>query len=421
MTDETKPLLDTQTRGHHPDSPSSLQASEACPFFENEQRESPAALKGTLQHKAAETRDMEVLDGDIEMENAVNLALRYEDAVRAKYSVDEKEIGEVAEIYLPVGDDIVNGTWKGVTGGFPDKVLIFPVKRLAVILDWKFGKVPVTPTKINLQGIAYYLGVLQHPEIGPLVDEVEVHFYHPYQGWSEEDHANMFVYRFTRAGASVHELRVRAVVARKHAVAGKEATIENGACPKADLCLWCAKKDGRCSAVNSLILAGSKHKEIEIPETLDIVRIETPEQFRRAFRFCNQIESVIKSIKKRCTDMVLTENFDPGEEFKLVRRREREITDPRKLIAVAKDNFGLTDDDIASIQRIPITKVTDLIKKTAPKGKGAARIREFDLILAEQGIAVLGNPVHFLQEVKTPAEKKQDVIDVTADKVETSQ
>ena len=63
--------LPANDRGHHPDSPSSLQSTAACAHFENLQRETAAAAAGTLQHHAAETRDLSKLD-EQEQVDAVN-------------------------------------------------------------------------------------------------------------------------------------------------------------------------------------------------------------------------------------------------------------------------------------------------------------------------------------------------------------
>ena len=62
-----KPESTTEGRGHHPDSPSSLQSSEACPLFLNEQRGSSApSSSGTLCHKACELEDPSVCDTEAE-------------------------------------------------------------------------------------------------------------------------------------------------------------------------------------------------------------------------------------------------------------------------------------------------------------------------------------------------------------------
>lgn len=401
-------LLDTQTRGHHPDSPSSLQSSEACAQFENEQRESQASLDGTLQHKATETRDLSVVDGDQTMENAVNACIKYEDdTIDAARNRQGGMPAIVRELYLAVGDDIVidgqGHKWKGITGGFPDTLILG--HDFAHILDWKFGKVPVTPTKDNRQGQAYALGVFQKY---PHVKEVTVHFYAPYQGFSLQEHFQTYVHTFYRSEVTQLELEIRTIVARKR-------DPNNTATPKQDLCIWCAKK-GSCPALHAIVLKGSsKHPDFIVPEVVDHVQLTVPQQIKRAFLWATQLETIAKAIKRRTTDMVLTENLDLGDSVKLVRRQERRVTSVPALLEAAKE-MGVTQEQIEAVMWVPITKLEEAIKAAAGKGKGAAAIREFTTKLNESGITVLGTPIHFLQEVKSPAEKAKPVIEIVADR-----
>jgi hypothetical protein len=405
MTDVSN--LDTAQRGHHPHSPSSLQSSEACPKFQNEQRESEASKVGTLQHKAAETRDLELLDGDEELVNAVMKCLRYEDdIIEAAKNRDGVPPDVYKEVYLPVGDDIVkdeNGRdWLGITGGYPD-VIIAGVK-VADILDWKYGKVPVTKTRHNLQGMAYALALLQHNEH---LEAVTVHFYAPYQGFSPAQHWQDYVHTFRREDMAAMELRIRTTVARKLDPASQPR-------PAMDLCIWCARK-GSCEALHQLVLKpASKHEDFVQPTEVHHYKLSKAEQVKAAFRWANQVEPIIKAIKKRATDMVLTENLDLGEDMKLVRRQTRSVRDAKLLVEIAMKH-GLTEDEVWKIMGLPISIVEKLIKEKAPKGKGAAAVREFSTECNESGVTTLGEPIHFLQEAKSPAEKAKPVIEVIAD------
>lgn len=404
-------LLDTQTRGHHPDSPSSLQSTEACAKFENEQRESQASLDGTLQHKAAETRDLSILDGDVEMENAVNECLQYEDeAIGALRDLQGGLPAVVRELYLAVGDDFVIGNeghkWLGVTGGFPDTLILGHSD--AAILDWKFGKVPVTPTKDNRQGQAYALGVFHKY---PHIQRVTVHFKAPYQGFTKEEHFKKYVHTFTREDIPRLELEIRTIIALKK---NPDAV----ATPKQDLCIWCAKK-GNCAALHAIVLKGSsKHPDFIVPEVVDHVQLTVPQQIKKAFLWATQLETIAKAIKRRTTDMVLTEGLELGDDVKLVKRQERVVKSVPALIELAKEN-GVTQDQINEIIWVPITKIEAAIKTAAGKGKGAAALREFTQKLSESGVTELGKPIHFLQEVKSPAEKAKLVIEVVADRDDT--
>jgi len=412
-------LIDTQTRGHHPDSPSSLQSSEACALFENEQRDGDASKIGTFQHKAAETGAFERLDEQLtalglseetisEKRQGVVKAIEYESATIDSLGSDAVIIREK---YFPVGDDRV-GDYLGVTGGFPDTVILSKNKRIAAVLDWKFGKVPVTPTKDNLQGIAYALAVLQaYPEI----DHAEVHFYHPHQGWSNIEHAQKYVHRFARTDMAEMELRIRTVVAIKKAATKRledsAYTDWKDATPKHDLCIWCAHK-AQCTKMHSIVLKGaSKHPDFLVPDVTNHLALTRADQVSTAFLWASQLESIAKSIKKRAADMVLTEGLELGDGIKLVRRSERYITSPIKLVRIAaKHGVGL----LALFRSISISvsKLEGQIKSRAPRGKGAASVRAFQLELEESGISKKANPIYFLQEAKAPVEKAKEIIEL---------
>lgn len=390
-------LLDTATRGHHPDSPSSLQSSEACPLFENEQRDSPAAAKGTLQHKAAETGNLELLGGDEGMEQAVNKCLEYSDRVVQYFTNQHIDPLIVREISLSVGDERVvakDGTeYMGVTSGFPDEVIYSLTLREAHILDWKFGAVPVTPTADNLQGFAYALGVFQ---LYPKIDTVTVHFFHPYQGWSDEQQERMYIHTFTRADIPRMELRIRTVIARKHSKSAVPT-------PRVDLCIWCAKK-GECPALaNSVIKVADKHPELEAPDVVDPLRCMIPEQAAKLYKFAGQVEGWAKASRARLTQMYLDGEIEiPG--FKLVRRQERSVQSVEALIDGAVKN-GILPSEITPLMSIPLTKLEELVKSKAEKGKGAQAIRKLASDWEESGATSPGGISHFLKEIKTPSEQ----------------
>lgn len=389
--------LDTATRGHHPDSPSSLGSSAACPGFQNEQRQSEAADKGVLQHKATETRDLTLLDGDEEMEQAVRKAIAYEDEVIGSFHLAGEAPQILREVRLIVGDD-------EVTAGFVDLLVVG--RRRAAIVDHKFGVVPVTPTKDNLQGIAYVLGALRQFSS---VEEIEVHFFAPYQGWSAEEQRKKYVHTFFRREIPELELRIRAVIARKHLAYQK---IEGGdwslVSPKTDLCLWCARK-ADCPAIQSIIArAVSKHEDLVVPEETKEYRLDTPQRVAEAYRFANQLQTICESVKKRCVDAALTEGLLP-EGFALVKSSRREVVDPRKVLEIAID-LGLSEPEAVALINIPITSFEKALKEKAAKGKGAAAVRIFGERLAESGATAEGKPFYFLRQARSPADTSDAIV-----------
>ncbi len=424
MPDEIVQALDTSTRAHHPDSPSSLQSSEACPLFENQQNDSQASRDGTLQHKAVETRDVLLLDGNPDWEAAYTAAVAYEDRL-----VDEhvRRFGKTPEVirekYLPVGTDYAGprsaesalkigvldvGDWVGITGGFPDIIIVS--EFFIDIVDWKFGKVPVTPTKDNLQGQSYEVAAFQ---AWPNVQQVRVHFVHPHQGWSAAEHERKYVHTFERADVPPQELRIRTVIARKKAAVRdlEQKGSWAAAQPRMDLCLWCARA-GDCKKAHSVIIQGaSKHPDFIVPEVVVGHQLSRPEQYKQAFRWANQVIMIANAVKHRCNQAVLTEDLDLGEDMKIVKRTEREIKSVRELVRVARQH-GLRLADIVANMTISITKLEELIKAKAKRGLGAQYIRAFQQDALESGAVQMGQPIYFLQEARSPKEKLQPIIEI---------
>lgn len=413
-------LFDTATRGHHPDSPSSLQSSEACPLFLNEQKESQASADGTLQHKAIETHDETLLDGDEDWVAAYWRCRAYEDRFIAEHTATFGQPPTIVkEKYLPVGTDYAGekkignltvGEWIGVTGGFPDIIIVS--QHFIDILDWKFGRLPVTPTKDNLQGMSYEVAAFQ---AWPEARQVRVHFFHPHQGWSDEEHQRKFVHTFTRLDVPAQELRIRTVVARKHHAVKELETKGSWALaqPKMDLCVWCARK-GDCKKLHAItVQAASKHPDFIVPEVVVPHQLSRPEQYKQAFRWAVQVENIAKAIKHRCSQAVLTEDLDLGDDMKIVKRTERKIKSVRELVNVAR-RHGLRLGEIVAAMTVAITTIEDLVKSKQPKGKGAAAIRALQSELMESGAVEMGQPIYFLQEARTPKEKQPAIIELNS-------
>ncbi len=396
--------LDTATRSHHPDSPSSLQASEACPCFENEQRESQASEDGVLCHKATETGDLTILDGNEEQERAVKRCLDYQQRVIDYFRSRGVEPLIIREQYLSVGDDSVtdiNGKkWEGVSGGFPDIVIYSLTLGEAHCLDWKFGKVPVTPTKDNVQGHSYELGIRKL--LGPRIKLVTVHFFAPNQGWTEQEQEEKYIHTFGPEDAPARELRIRTIIARKKSSTAKP-------CPKVDLCIWCAKKGGCEANWKAIIPLGGKYEDLVAPDVVPPHKLSLPSQFAAAIKFAGQVELWAKAVKARCADVVRSEGIDiPG--FKLVSASRRSVVSVKAFAEVAQKN-GVTPEEFFETLSVAFDPVEKLIKQKAAKGKGAAAIRQFTSDLEETGAVQKGSPYYFLKESRSPADS-QEIINV---------
>lgn len=402
--------LNTATRGHHPDSPSSLQSSAACPHFVNLQRETEASAAGTLQHKAAETRDLTILD-DMEQVEAVKRALTVEDDWISKLGDLGLTVEIIREQYMPVcpGESVTDEqgqVWRGITGGYPDTQLIgkniHGQVLLVVILDWKFGKILVTPTRDNLQGKAYALAALQRWETAT---EVLVQFYHPY---AEGDAPKPeYTHTFTRADMAQMELEIRHTRAQKHRAQREGWASDVKPKPCSNLCIWCARLDrAECPAVTQLAnVASAKYEPLNVPAEVRPAYITDPAHMKDAYRLSGVIEKLAKQWRKRITDAVITEGVEI-EGMKVVTKSDREVKSV-EAVAEAAAEFGVSKEEFTGCLSVPVTKVEALVKAKAPKGKGAPLVREFQKALEERGAVAKGKPYSYLVEAK-----EDDAVDV---------
>jgi hypothetical protein len=392
-----------------------LQSSEACSHFQQENRDSEASKAGTLQHAAAETGDLSILEGP-EQVDAVTRYLGVVEKWRQHLAgLGAVKIDDVREVYLSVGEDLVvdkdGRVWKGVTGGFPDNILVGTFEdgsQLGVIIDAKFGKHLVTPTADNMQGISYSRAAM---EKWPAIREVACQFFHPYV--EVEAELPQYTHTFSRDDYDRLELLIRASVAKKRKA--KLDGLNNSsipATPKTDLCLWCENK-AECKALGALMVLGaSKHKEISVPDVFNPTELTKPEDYAAAYRFANQFELVAKAVKRRVTDAAMKDGIDvPG--FRLQRRRDPEITNVSALKKLAVETFGVTPEEFDNCASVPITKIDAAIKAKAPKGKGAPTVKAFRDAAQEAGALVMGEGYLYLREVskeEKPAIEESDLV-----------
>jgi len=405
--------LDTATRGHHPDSPSSLQSSDACPHFTNRNTDSDASKAGVLQHKAAETRNLELLDEPEQVE-AVKRCLEIEDGWIKRLTDLGFDVEVVRERYLPVcRDELVKDDkgheWHGITGGFPDTLIIARDREthqpvLIVILDWKFGKHLVTPTASNLQGMAYALGALQE---WPTAAEVLVKFYHPHVEGSQP--RPEYEHVFPRTAADQMELTIRHVIARKGRAKREGWASEVKPRPCAFLCVFCQHLDkAECPAVGQLAnIAVSKFESLPVPPELRAAYLTDPAMMKQAYKLTALVEAHAKALRKRITDAVLTEGAEI-EGMQIVTKADREVTDIAALKRRALE-AGVPEDEFDKLLSIPLTAVEEIIKARAPKRQGAAHVRAFTAVLEEEGITRKGKPYSYLAESKSDDEDATDV------------
>jgi len=369
--------LPAQTRAHHPYSPSTLQAREACPKYQPAHSESAASLKGTRQHSAVENEEDSPMLADHEA-LAVAECLGYADSVAKKYPGGTV----LKEKYVKIDDE-------DTTGGFPDFVVVSADGKTAEIIDWKMGKHKVEPANNNLQGIAYMLGILH--EFWNL-EKCVVHFVMPHI-----DIVDYHTFKLTREFVDEATLRIKVIVARAKQAAADPFDFST-ARPSVSACLFCGLV-GKCPKVSEFILKISqKFAPAELPQNISPTLIHDPDDTSFGIKVAQVATAWAKAFRAAATDKALTDpDFTPTG-YILVSMQRRSVVDAKKVAEIGKQ--FLPEDQaekVDALYEIPITKVAELIEIATPRGKKKAAVEAFDEALDKSGAVELGAPYAILK------------------------
>ena len=386
----TNPQNPPEERRHHAYSPSSLEMLEACPCFINRQTAKlhERTVAGTKAHNVADTLtdDATLSDEDAE---AVAECLDLVEARRnvlldraQVLGVSPELVREYKENYWPV-DEVPTDGESCTTGGYADVVLVF--QKWAEIIDYKFGKWAVTDAGVNLQGIAYALGVFKR---FPEVDSVVV--------WFKQPHLDLTTSAvFDRRMVESLYLRVQTVVAR--AVVARKRGDFLSATPKTPACNFCGNL-GSCPQVAQIALCvGHKFHPIEIPDNITPTQLLDARDTSLGMRLAQVVAVWAEAFRRQITNRVLERRADIPEGFKLESRSERQVVDAAKLKEIAMRY--LTEAEYATTLSTTFGGLEDLISEKAPRGSKKAALVEFKTALEEAGATVKGQPYTFLKAV----------------------
>lgn len=380
----------TEVRNHHPFSPSTLQAREACPKYAPRQTASEAAERGTLQHQVVESGQDNPEVSDEEASAAVECADFLEQRIRG--------MGEGArvlrECYLPVDNSPLSyrdaqgaeRTATCTTAGFADAAIISADGKYAEIFDWKFGRWPVTQAEENLQGIAYVLGL--HFRF-PTLERVKVFFKQP--------HLNLVsAHEFSADTFDRLRLRVSAVVARAARASENpdEFSLANFA-PSA--CLFC-DNIGRCPVVARFALAiGHKFAPLDIPETVTPSLLRDTKQAALALKCAQLVKTWAEAIRSQTTNAVIAGRMEMPANYELVRRADRYVSDAVNFEKVALSY--LTPEQVVALKELGLTKTEKAISAKAARGQKTAVLEEFRARLDESGAIGREDEKIFLKQI----------------------
>lgn len=382
-------------RGHHPYGPSGLNNLAQSPCFLNRQGTNEAAERGTRQHEAVERGedDPALLDAEAD---AVRRAMLMVDSTKQLLIEAGKMVHEFTEQYLPIDDVVVDG-WRGTTGGYPDKVLVYasaPGEFYAYVMDWKFGRYAVTAAEYNMQGHAYLLGVrhlLARGELGGLKGVLRagtVVFFSPHRGEEPSTHEfeeSDFGPRYSEIVDTVTRARiVRAEIER----AGGNL---NAVWPKGyfrrsvSTCAFCARV-ADCPAVKELVSrVYTRYKPAEPPVDLNGVSEQDTEALASGLQVAGVVATWAKAYRERVTARAFE---DPAHAtpkgYKLIATHPVQVLKSAELLATLRAEFG--DEVVFKHVKAPLTPFDTLVAARAPRGSKEAAVEDFRKRLKDSGL-----------------------------------
>jgi len=404
-TEQPTPTV-AETRIHHPFSPSTLQAREACPEWDTAFSESEAATEGTRQHNVAESGEDDHRLADFKI-LAVAECMSFVAERQALYPGGQL----LKEIYLPVDDEVINDTFKGTTAGYVDVAIISADERVIEVSDFKFGAHAVEKASNNLQGIAYLLGlkkmfpkaergfaffIMPHREETTgaefcLVTGRALREFHSNTGWKD---------LVPTPGASLY-LRVKAVVAR--AVEAHKPVPRNFAMANMteSSCLFCANL-GRCPKVAELALKiGKKYRPLEMPESISTTVFKDPKDVERGFKVAAVMKAWAEAYRAQGSAKAIDDpNFMPTG-YDIVSMAKRKVIDPRKLADLAKT--FLPPEQQSNVEKlfdIALGPLEKLISAAAPRGSKESTVEQFGDAALAAGHVEKGAEFAFLRQSK---------------------
>ena len=378
----------SETRVHHPYSPSSLQCREACPKFE--QRGGPVhemALTGTKQHDSV---DSGIDDPDLPDYRAMAVA----ECIR----MTEERVAAfpggtiLREVYLPIDDEVVlakDGTpFHGTTAGYLDFGIVSADGKMAEIIDWKFGNNAVEEARNNVQGSSYALGILKR---FPNLDSIKVTFIMPHADY-------VSTHTFTRSDFSNLLTRIVTIV-RRSELATRSPGDFSMAVANSSSCRFCGHV-ARCTKVlEKVISVGRKYAPLEIPDDITPTLISDPAQTKLGMGLADIVSLWATAYKKQASEKTLEDERFIPDGYTLVSTTKRKVTDARKLGELAKTYLPEEDrPKVDLLYDVAIGKLEKLVSTAAPRGQKDSTVEDFGLAALAEGSLEMGQPYAFLRQ-----------------------
>lgn len=325
-------------------SPSKLAYYEACPvFWQEPMQKSEAAEEGDRLHEAVEKRDLSLLD-DPEQKEAANQCLTY---IR-QLAPNPGGQGNMLQV-----DTIYEEMWLESDIGKKGRadLIILPAsdRKLAHLVDFKFGKQPVEHAATNAQGVDYAYRVFRK---FPDVERVQVHFIMPRQ-------KDVTFHEFNR---ETDYPKMRERILNVHRSVNDPFKKPTPNLEKA--CQYCSLK-ARCPALGENAVSLARRFELlPVPEDFAPHAPRTPEERGLAQELADLLIKWGEDVKSQNTAAVMDGAEADG--FRVQSRRgNTSVSDSISFAREISQKFDLSlEDIIEKAGSVSFSKTVSLVKES---------------------------------------------------------
>lgn len=385
-------------RKHHKFGPSKMGYLAKCAAYTGKEGENDYSEEGTFLHDLSEgmvalivkkkfktmLEQVEPLAKKHELTTDQETALRY-----VARKIDRLFALNPVKVVTEIDVTVQRTNGKNLNHGFLDLLFIFK-SNVGIIVDYKFGKLPVPPAPKNYQGKNYWCGVMQ---MYPGLTKCGVCFIQPRLEFISEA-------MFGRDQLPMI-LRELETIADNAEQVQKDPKNAQALMTVGTYCDWCALS-GTCSVLNNHRgMAVSKHLGLPLPTKFDGISISRPEQLALARYWVDVIEKGLGDVKQKAYEAAEANGGEisctlPSGEVITYEVAERskdrklgsavEIAEALENICTSQEILGAAELALGKLEDIVKTAMTDLAKARGEKLTKKDAWEQIQNTLSAQGL-----------------------------------
>ncbi len=418
MDKSTTPVSLPAPRKHHKYGPSKMGYLAKCSAFTGKEGENDYSEEGTFLHDLMEAmvqlvikkkvttvlQQVEALAKKHELSEDQESALRY-----AARKIDRLFALNPSAVVTEIDVQVQRLNGKSLNHGFLDLLFIYG-GAVGIIVDYKFGRLPVPPAPKNYQGKNYWAGVMQKyaglSKCGVCFVQPRLEFIS--EAMFGRDQLPMILKELETIADNAEQVQ-------------KDPKNAQALMTVGTYCDWCALA-GTCSVLNNhRALAVHKHLGLPLPPKFDGLSIARPEQLALARYYVDIIEQGLGDVKTKayeaaeanggeisCTlpsgDVITYEVAERSKDRKL--GSAGEVADALKEFVTPQEVLGAAELALGKLESIVKTARTDLARAKGEKLTKKAAWEEVESLLSAMGLITReGGNVRYLR-IKRTAEKQ---------------